>query len=326
MRIASGTVKLKSMKAVRLHGPDAQPHNLFYEDAPEPSLKAGDALVRVRGCAITRSELTWPEVHLASDGSQRPFVIPGHEVSGVIESVPSDVGDLKAGDEIYGLVDFCRVGAAAELVAVRAEHLALKPQSLTFTGAAAVPLAGLTAWQALFDHAEISKGQKILIHGAAGGVGSFAVQFARWAGAYIIATARGSDAEFVRELGADEVLDYEKTAFEEVVENADIVFDTVGGETLKKSWQVIRPGGTLVTVRTPKPGEEPLAESDDRGVRSVMFIVKPDRLQLAEIGRLIDDGAVRPIVDRVYALSEARSAFENVERGPNRGKIVLKVD
>lgn len=316
------------MKAIRLRGQDAKPENLFYENAPAPTLEAGDAMIRVRGCAITKSELTWTEVQRASGGKMREFVIPGHEVSGVIEKIDGGEDGLKTGDEIYALVDFSRQGAAAEFVAIRAADSWLKPETLNFTEAAAVPLAGLTAWQALFDHAALSKGQKILIHGAAGGVGSFAVQFARWTGAYVIGTARKEDEEFLRELGADEVIDYEKFAFEEIVKNADVVFDTVGGATLDKSWRVMRPGGTLVTVHTPAPGENPIAKADEFGVRGVLFIVKPNRSQLAQIACLIDEGKIKPILDRVYPLAEARAAFERLESADNykRGKIVLRID
>lgn len=318
------------MKAIKLQeqGSETATERLFYEDAPLPSLETGDALIRVRGCAITKSELTWTEVHRAADGTAREFVIPGHEVSGVIEKIDSHENSLKIGDEIYALVDFCRQGAAAEFVALSAANLALKPQTLSFTEAAAVPLAGLTAWQALFNHAELSKGQKILIHGATGGVGSFAVQFAHWAGAYVICTARVEDEEFLHELGADEVLDNEKIAFEEVVRRADVVLDTVGGAALEKSWRVVRPGGMLVTVHTPAPGENPLERADEYGVRGVMFIVKPNRSQLDEIGRLIDMGRVKPIIDRVYPLAEGQAAFERLENndGHRRGKIVLQVD
>ncbi|MEO8072682.1 MAG: NADP-dependent oxidoreductase [Acidobacteriota bacterium] len=316
------------MKAIQLHDHNGNPKKLFYEDTPAPPLETGDALIRVRACAITKSELTWTEVYRASDGSERKFVIPGHEVSGVIEQIDSAENSLKIGDAVYALVDFSRQGAAAELVAVRAADTWLKPETLTFAQAAAVPLAGLTAWQALFDHARLSKGQKILIHGAAGGVGSFAVQFARWAGAYIIATAQGNDEEFLHELGADEVLDYEKIHFEEVVKKADVVFDTVGGATLEKSWRVVRPGGILVTVHTPAPGENPLAKADEYGVRGAMFIVKPNRSQLAEIARLIDEGKIKPIIDKIYPLAEARAAFERLEskNEHKRGKIVLQID
>jgi len=315
------------MEALRLHNHDGKSENLIYEEAPAPLLEAGDALVRVRGCAITISELTWSEVHQAGDGSKRDFVIPGHEISGVIETVAGDVNGFKAGDEIYALVDFHLAGAAAEFVAIPAADLALKPRTLNFTGAAAVPLAGLTAWQALFDHAGISSGQKILIHGAAGGVGSFAVQFARWAGAFVICTAQGKDEEFLRELGADEVIDYEKTAFEQVVTNVDVVFDTIGGETLEKSWRVVRPEGTLVTVHTAAPGENPVAKAADWGMRGVYFIVKPNRGQLSEIGRIIDEGKVKPSIDRIYPIAEGRAAFERLESKSNkRGKIVLQIN
>lgn len=203
--------------------------------------------------------------------------------------------------------------------------LAPKPSSINNVQAAAVPLAGLTAWQALFDHAQLSSGQEILIHGAAGGVGSFAVQFAHWSGAYIIGTARGTDAEFLHELGADEVIDYAEQRFEEIVRGVDVVFDTVGGEALEKSWRVLRPGGTLVTIYTNRDDTNPIANAEDWGVRGVYFVVKPSRRQLAEISRLIDEGDVRPVIDSTFPLAQGRAAFEQALQGGNRGKIVLQV-
>src|SRR5918998_4385390 len=244
------------MKAIRLHGRGG-PEQLVCEDSPAPTLEAGDALVRVHACSITRAELTWPPVHTAPDGSTRPFIIPGHEVSGVVEAVAPDVRDVKAGDEVYALVDFDRVGGAAEYVAVRAADTAPKPSSLSHVEAAAVPLAGLTAWQALFNQAGLSEGQSLLIHGAAGGVGTYAVQFARLAGARVIGTARAKDEGLLRELGADEVIDYTATRFEDEVVGVDVVFDAVGGETLERSWRVLRRGGVLVTIASSEKADPP---------------------------------------------------------------------
>jgi NADPH:quinone reductase-like Zn-dependent oxidoreductase len=204
------------MKAIRLHGRGG-PEKLVCEDSPAPTLEAGDALIRIHACSITKAELTWPPVHTAPDGSTRPFIIPGHEVSGVVEAVAPGVTDVKVGDEVYALVDFDRVGGAAEYVAVRAAETAPKPSSLSHVEAAAVPLAGLTAWQALFAHAGLSKWQSVVIHGAAGGVGTYAVQFARLAGARVIGTAQAKDEGLLRELGADEVIDYTATRFEDEV-------------------------------------------------------------------------------------------------------------
>lgn len=312
------------MRAIRLHGRGG-PEQLVCEDSPTPTLEAGDALIRVHACSITKAELTWPPVHTASDGSIRPFIIPGHEVSGVVEALAPGVTDVKAGEEVYALVDFNRVGGAAEYVAVRASETPQKPSSLSHVEAAAVPLAGLTAWQALFAHAGLSKGQSVLIHGAAGGVGTFAVQFARLAGARVIGTAQAKDAELLRELGADEVIDYTATRFEDEVADVDVVFDAVGGDTLERSWRVLRRGGVLVTIASSEEADPPDKRAAEFGVRGLFFIVRPDRGQLIEIARLIDGGEVRPVVGSVFPLSRAREAFSEGLGGGRPGKVVLQV-
>lgn len=309
------------MKAIRLHrrgGPD----ELVLEDAPAPEIGAGDVLVRVLATGITPTELTWDETYRHADGTPRIPTIPGHEVSGVIESVASDIaGDLSPGDEVYGLADFPRDGAAAELVAVRAANLAHKPRSIGHTETASLPLAALTAWQALFEHGQLVSGQSVLIHAAAGGVGSLAVQLARWRGLRVFATASGRDAEFVRGLGADVVIDYRTERFEDKARDVDVVFDTVGGETQQRSLGVIRPGGVLVSVVAPlAPG---LAEA--RGVGAFFFIVEGNRAQLEQIATLVDNGTLRPIVAKVFPLAETRAAFEFAATSHAPGKIILEV-
>jgi len=308
------------MKAIRIHKKGG-PEQLIYEDAPKPSLQPGDALVRVQACAITPTELTWDETYTTRTGASRLPTIPGHEFSGTIESVPATESELKSGDAVYALADFPRDGAAADYIAIRAADLARKPKNLDFTQAAAVPLSALTTWQAFFDHAKLTKGQRVLIHGAAGGVGSYAIQIAHWAGAHVTATARAENAAFLRSLGADEVLDYTAMRFEEKVRDLDAVLDTIGGDTLDRSWQVLRRGGTLVSIVAPVPADQAASS----GVRGVFFIVAPSRAQLNEIARLIEAGTVRVIVDATYPLAEAREAFERALRRHNRGKIVLQV-
>jgi NADPH:quinone reductase-like Zn-dependent oxidoreductase len=312
------------MRAIRLHGRGGA-EQLVCEDSPAPTLEAGDALIWVHACSITRAELTWPPVRTAPDGSTRPFIIPGHEVSGVVEAVTPGVTDVKVGDEVYALVDFDRVGGAAEYVAVRAAGTAPKPSSLSHVEAAAVPLAGLAAWQALFSHAGLSKGQSVLIHGAAGGVGTYAVQFARLAGARVIGTALAKDEGLLRGLGADEVIDYTSTRFEEEVAGVDVVFDAVGGDTLERSWGVLRPGGVLVTIASSEEAKPPDKRAAEFGVRGLFFIVRPDRGQLIEIARLIDGGEVRSVIGSVFPLSRAREAFGEGLGGGRPGKVVLRV-
>ncbi len=299
------------------------PLQLVYEEAPLPSLAPDDVLVRVHASGVTPTELDWPSTWLHHDGTPRtPPIIPGHEVAGIVEAVGPAAAGVSAGDEVYGLIDFRRDGADAECVAVRAAELAPKPATLTFTEAAAVPLSALTAWQALFDHGDLQSGQQVLIHGGAGGVGSFAVQLARWRSAHVVATASARDAELVRDLGADEVIDYRTQRFEEVVADMDLVFDTVGGETWERSWDVLRPGGRLVSIAVPRPPER--ENRDDR--RAIWFVVESNRTQLIDIGGLIDGGHLRPIVSAVLPLAEGRAAYGAGQNGRGPGKAVLRVE
>jgi NADPH:quinone reductase-like Zn-dependent oxidoreductase len=301
------------LKAIRLHARGG-PEDLVYEDSPMPVLQPGDALVRVYATGITRTELTWDQTYQNPDGSPRIPTIPGHEVSGVIEALTPGVTRISIGDAVYGLIDFPRDGAAAEYVAVRASNLAHKPKSIDHIHSAAVTLSGLTAWQALFTHAGLERGQKVLIHGGAGGVGIFAVQLAHLKGAHVITTSSGANLDFLRGLGADETIDYTKTPFESVLHDIDVVLDTVGGDTVERSWPVLRKGGYMVSVAEPIPGN-----------RGLFFIVEPNRGQLEEMAKLIDAGSMQSIVAAVLPLARAREAFEVGLKGHNRGKIVLQV-
>jgi NADPH:quinone reductase-like Zn-dependent oxidoreductase len=308
------------MKAVRLHA-RGDPERMVFEEEPLPRLGPGDALVRVHAAAITPTELTWSATWTTRDGADRLPVVPSHEVSGVVEAVGEHASGVAVGNPVYGLVDFWRDGAAAEYVAVPAADLAPKPPSIDHVHAAAVPLSGLTAWQALLDHAALSAGQRVLVHGGAGGVGAFAVQLARWRGAHVVATGSASDRDLLREVGVEDVIDYRTERFEARVRDVDVVLDTVGGDTLERSWSVIRPGGVLVTVAAPAPGSMP-----SRGdVRGDFFIVQPERDQLIELARLIDAGSLRPIVGGLFPLARAREAYLRAARGHTRGKVVLRV-
>lgn len=308
------------MKAVRIHshtGPEA----LVYEDAPVPKIAKGDALIKVHAAAITPTEFTWNSTFTTSDGKDRLPIVPSFEVSGTVQQLAPDVSDLSVGDAVHGLLNFWRDGAAAEYVACRAADLAPKPSSLDHIHAAAIPLSGLTAWQALFDHANLPAEDRVLIHGAAGGVGTWAVQFAHWRGAHVIGTASRTKHAFLNELGADEVLDYTTVRFEEKIRDVDVVLDTVGGDTLDRSWGILRRGGVLVTVA----GDAPEEKAAKYGVRGGSFLVQPNRIQLTKIAQLIDAGTVRPIVEAVFPLSRAREAYERGLLGHNRGKLVLQV-
>jgi len=307
------------MKAIRIHGRGG-PEQLFFEDAPLPEVRNGDVLVRVRATGITPTELTWDESYQNADGTARIPGIPGHEVAGVVERLAPDVTDFRPGDEVYGLADFPRDGAAAEFAAVRAANLALKPHSISHEQAAALPLSALTAWQALFEHAHLAAGQSVLIHGGAGGVGSLAVQLAHWGGARVLATASARDAAFVRSMGADEVIDYHATRFEETLHEIDLVLDTIGGETREHSWRVLRKGGVLVTLVSPIPA----GVAEQHGVRGVFFIVRGSRGQLDQISQLVDEGKLKPVIAEVLPLARAREAFEHGAGVHSPGKIVLR--
>jgi NADPH:quinone reductase-like Zn-dependent oxidoreductase len=306
------------MKALRLHG--AGPESLVYEDAPDPTPGAGEVLIRVHAAGVTPTELQWAPTSTMANREPRPRpVIPGHEFSGVVARTGPDVTEVAVGDEVYGLNDWYRDGAQAEYCVARSGELAPRPRLGDHAHTAVTPISGLTAWQALFEHARLEPGERVLIHAGAGSVGTFAVQLARWRGARVIATAAMGNVEFVRELGAEEVIDYTRTRFEEVARELDVVLDTVGGETLARSWDVLRPGGRLVTIAA---GSE--ATSDPR-VREAFFIVRADRAQLVELAGLIDAGTLRPVVARVLPLADGRAAYAVQPHGTARGKTVLTI-
>ncbi len=308
------------MKAIRIHSRSG-PEGLVYEDAPQPHPGEGEVLVRVYATSVMWQEPTWSETWKTPTGVDRHLPIPCHDLSGVIAEVGTGLTGVTVGEAVYALTEFWRDGAAAEYTLARATDLAPKPRSLDYVQAAGIPLVVLTAWQALFDHAGLSAGQSILIHGAAGGVGSMAVQLARWAGAHVIGTASARNRDFLRELGANEIIDYTSTRFEDVLHDIDIVLDTIGGDTMERSWSVLKKGGLLVSIFSPPSQEQAKAH----GVRAIFFIVQPDRTQLIQIGNLIDTGRIRPAIETVYPLSEARQAFERALSGHTRGKIILQV-
>jgi NADPH:quinone reductase-like Zn-dependent oxidoreductase len=308
------------MKAVRIHnygGADV----LRFEDAPRPTPGQGEVLIRIYAAGV--NPVDWKiRAGYLKDRIQYPLpFIPGWDLSGVVEATGPGVTRLKKGDEVFARPDLARNGAYAEYIVAQESEVALKPKSVDHVHAAAIPLAALTAWQALFDAAGLSAGQKVLIHGAAGGVGSFAVQLAKWKGAHVIGTASARNLDFLRELGVDEAIDYEKTRFEDVVHDVDVVFDTIGGDTQKRSWKVLTKGGILVSTISP-PSQE---EAAKHGARAGYVFVQPNASQLSEIAKLVDSGKLKPVVETVLPLSEARRAQELNETGHTRGKIVLKV-
>jgi NADPH:quinone reductase-like Zn-dependent oxidoreductase len=304
------------MRAIRLHQVGGT-ESLLYEDAPKPSPKDNQVLVQVYATAITPTEFTWYPTFHTPEGGTRPFpIILGHEFSGVVDAIGPACTGVQVGDPVYGLSDWFINGAQAEYCLTVPANIAPKPVALDHAQAAAVPISALTAWQALIDRAQLSEGKRVLVHGAAGGVGSFAVQLARHKGVHVIATASAANADFVTALGADEVIDYRTTPFETVVRDVDVVLDTVGGDTRDRSWGILRKGGQLVTIAA---DAERLTQAR---VRDAFFIVKPNRAQLIKISRLIDAGVIRPIVGAVFAMEHFRQAYD---LKPVRGKHVLRI-
>src|SRR5258708_4250609 len=236
------------MKAIYLKSKNSA-EGLVAGEIPRPEPKAGEALVKVHATAVTPTELQWFPTFNTQSGEPRPFpIVLSHEFSGVVESLGTNVNSFKIGEEVYGLNDWFANGAQAEYCVVKATALARKPASLDHAHAAVVPISALTAWQGLLEKTKLVRGQRVLIHGAAGGVGNFAVQLARWRGAHVMATASAANLDFVRSLGAEDVIDYRTTRFEDTARNVDVVFDSLGGETLERSWPVLKPGGRLVTI------------------------------------------------------------------------------
>ena len=291
------------MRVVRLRAPGG-PEQLAVEEADRPRPGPGEALVRVHAAAITRGELEWPVDRLPA--------IPCYELSGVIEEAGAGVAGIAAGDKVFALTPFDRDGVAADRVALPAELLVPSPRALGDAESAAIPLPALTAWQGLFYHGRLGADERVLIHGASGVVGGFAVQLARARGAHVIGTASGANLGLVRQLGAHEAIDA-ATRFEDAVEPVDLVFDTAGGERLRRSVAVLRAGGRLVSVAEEPPGG------------GVYFTVEPNREQLRSIARLADAGELRPPSVDIFQLASAREAFaRSLERGRPR-KVVLDV-
>ena len=300
----------------------AGPEGLIIGDLPLPRPDRDEVLVRVHATAVTPTEFDWLPTFQTRDGRLRPFpIVLGHEFSGVVSEVGGGVSTLKAGEAVYGMNDWFGNGAQAEYCVAPAAAVAPKPRHLDHPKAAVVPISALTAWQGLFERCKLKGGERVLIHGGAGGVGVFAVQLARWRGARVIATASAGNLDFVRSLGAHEVIDYRATRFEQRVRDMDVVFDTVGGETLVRSWDVLRPGGgRLVTIAAQSE-----AVSEQRA-RDAFFIVEPNRTQLDELARLLDTGIICPFVEAVFPLAQAGEAYARANRGGIRGKLALQVE
>jgi NADPH:quinone reductase-like Zn-dependent oxidoreductase len=305
------------MKAVRIHS-FGGPEVLQLEDVPQPEPRDDEVLVHVRAASVNPVDYK-----MRSGGYAKPERLPmelGRDISGTVARCGTQVQRLKSGDDVYAMLPWDRYGYA-EYVAVKANDSARKPARIDHQHAAAVPLAALTAWQGLFDHGELKSGQRVLIHGAAGGVGHFAVQFAKQAGAEVIATATRAHEAFLRELGADQVIDHHEERFEDRVRDVDVVFDLVGGETQDRSWTVLKSGGVLVSTL----GQPPEDKARAHNVRAKGYMAHPSAEQLSQIATLIDEGKVRPYVESTFELRDVAKAQQHLEKDHVRGKIVLVV-
>ena len=302
---------------------------LTYEDAPLPEAKEDELLIRVHATSVNPAD--WQIRSGKRFKLKKPFsLIMGCDVSGVIEATGSNVAKFEVGNDVFGMLDIRKGGAYSEYVAAPAKNFARKPRSLDHIHAAAMPLVTSTAWQALFDAAELSAGQKVLIHAAAGGVGHIAVQLAKWKGAYIIGTASGRNKHFLRNIGVDEFIDYRTTKFETIVKDVDVVLECINrdirvesrrGETLERSWGVLKKGGVLISICDTSVSKT----AEAYGIRGKYVHVQPDGVQLAEIAKLADEGYVNPIIETVLSLKEACKAHKISQKGHTRGKIVLQV-
>jgi NADPH:quinone reductase-like Zn-dependent oxidoreductase len=305
------------MRAIRIYGSSGQA-KVSLDEVAVPKPTAGEILVRVHATAVTPGELEWSPTWQTQKGAPRVQATPGHEFSGVVEQLGPNTEEFKEGDAVYGLNSWFSEGAAAEFCLTTPAEIAQKPATINHVQAAVVPISGLTAWQALFDHGKLIAGQKVLIHGGAGGVGSFAIQLAAWKGAYVATTVSAASIEFARSLGASEVIDYQKTKFEEQVRDADLVLDLVGGDIFHRSFSAIKEGGKVVTIATSSES------TDDPKVKAAFFIVEPSRPQLTELARLLDAGILRPIVSEVVPLANSAEVFL-VPKKTAPGKVVLRV-
>ncbi|MEU8211510.1 NADP-dependent oxidoreductase [Micromonospora sp. NPDC049044] len=303
------------MRAITISDRTVGVSGLTLTDMPYPHAAENDVIVRVHAAGFTPGELDWPATWSDRAGRDRTPTIPGHELSGVVAELGYGTTGLTVGQRVFGLTDWARNGSLAEYTAVEARNLAPLPAGIDHTVAAALPISGLTAWQGLFDHAHLTTGQRVLIHGAAGGVGSIAVQLAREVGAHVIGTGRADDRAVVLALGAQTFVDLNADDLRQVGE-VDVVLDVIGGDVLDRSTELVRPGGTLVTIAAP-PTIQPT------NGRAIFFVVEPDRARLTDLAQRLRNGHLKPIVGAVRPLSETAAAFAPDRRTP--GKTIIQL-
>lgn len=285
-----------------------------------PVLKPGECLIRVRAAGVTPTELHWYPTTHAKSGAPRHLAVPGHEFSGAVAGRGIQVVGFEIGDEVFGMNDWFAEGATAEFCTAKPAWIARKPARLTHAEAASAPIGALTAWQGLYDRAKLQSGERVLIHGGSGSVGVYAVQLAHAIGARVLTTASKRNQDLLVELGASQVIDYRSERFEEMARDIDVVFDAVGGDTLKRSWSVLKPGGRLVTIAPDSEGT-----SDERA-KQAFFIVEPRGDQLAEIAGMFDAGKLRAFVDAAVPFEKAPEAYVGALAGRlGRGKIVIAI-
>ncbi|AGH96636.1 hypothetical protein A11Q_2420 [Pseudobdellovibrio exovorus JSS] len=318
---------------------------LKFTNVDIPTCGDTDVLVEIHAASLNPIDFKIRDGQVKFVRSYKFPLILGHDIAGVVVDVGSKVTGFKKGDKVYSRPQNDRIGGLAQFIAVDESELAHIPKNLSFTEAASIPLVGLTSWQALFDVAGMKRGDRVFIQAGAGGIGTFAIQLAKNFGAYVITTTSGRNTDFVRSLGADEIIDYTKQNFEEVLKEVDIVFDTLGGEALYKSFQVLRPGGHVVSIS----GAPDQRLADDMGLgfikREILRLVglkancmaaktkghyrfifmKPSGDQLAKIAKLIEDGKIKPIIDKEFAFDDAQKALDHLELGRSRGKVVVKI-
>ena len=313
------TTHTPSMKAIRFHeygGPDV----LKYENMPRPVPQHCQVLIQVRAASVNPLDWKIREGWLASMIPLQLPALVGTDMAGVVMATGQGVTDFRIGQDVYGFVGIGG-GAYAEYTTAAIETIAPQPQTLDYVQAASVPLVATTAWQALFEAGGLKEAQTVLIHGGAGGVGTFAVQLAKMKGVHVLVTASGQNVEFVKGLGADEVIDYTTTPFETVAHHVDVVLDLIGGETQQRSWGVLKPGGILVSAVEP-PSQE---DATKHRVRAAFVQALPTTGLLKEFARMLDSGQIKPHVGKVFPMEQARQAQELNQHGHTRGKIVLEI-